>query len=372
MTNLIKELTPEPKSALAFFDIWFKNVDWSSLISFVRIHPTKPGALPIVVSISDAYEAISSSGLDDLIWDNGSFYDLYYSAVTMIRPEKGRGGLRHVKEVPGVWVDLDVKPGSFDDQEQAMQLLRDCPLPPTAIVLTGSGGIHAYWRLDVPAGTEEGRELNLRWWCLLTSIVYPISIDRLVDPSRVLRVPGSIRWPKKFDQTPKRVTLHYTNDVSYSAEQIRLATQDIWDEHLNRINNTRDKVLQSRIQVQQHLQRLVSEDSSNKWLRYMDIAYIEDKFNEMYSWDSVLEPLGWTKLGEDEDHRVLWSRPGDGVRKSATTDWPDSPHIMSLFSTAEETGLLDLHDSEIPLTKYRVWVHLTWGGDERSAISSLL
>ena len=104
----------------------------------------------------------------------------------------------------------------------------------------------------------------------------------------------------------------------------------------------------------------------------MQLAGVEEMFNEKYSWDSVLEPQGWTRLGEDEDQRVLWSRPGDGWRKSATTDWPDSPHIMSLFSTAPETGLLELHDSEIALTKYRVWVQLVWDGDERAAITSLL
>lgn len=110
----------------------------------------------------------------------------------------------------------------------------------------------------------------------------------------------------------------------------------------------------------------------NPWLRATTLSGIEDKFNETYSWDSLLLPMGWTKLREDDEGRVFWSRPGDGVRKSATTDWPDSPHVMSLFSTAPETGLVDLHDSGVLLTKYRVWVTLFWNGDESAAIQTLI
>ena len=118
--------------------------------------------------------------------------------------------------------------------------------------------------------------------------------------------------------------------------------------------------------------RLITSKNKGMWARYQQIANLEEDFNETYSWDSILEPQGWTKLGVDEDGRVIWSRPGDGARKSATTDWPDSPHVMSLFSTAPETGLLNLHDAQVVLTKYRVWVELVWGGDEGAAIEKLL
>lgn len=368
---LLKDLTPEPSEALAFFGVWFKEVPKDSLISFVRIHPTKPGAKPIVLSIEQAIEAISSSGLDDLIWADNTMYDLYYSAVTLHRPEKGRGGLRHVKEVPGVWLDIDVKPGGFADQESALQILRDSPLSPTAIVLTGSGGMHGYWRLDHPVDCDTGRELNLRWWSLLSDMAYPVEIDRLTDPSRVLRVPGAIRWPKKIGEKTAQVHLLFQQDVSYTKEEIESQTEAVWAEHLSRIERTKARVIENKARAHELVlnSELVEE---NKWLFYMQLAGVEEMFNEKYSWDSVLEPQGWTRLGEDEDQRVLWSRPGDGWRKSATTDWPDSPHIMSLFSTAPETGLLELHDSEIALTKYRVWVQLVWDGDERAAITSLL
>ena len=368
---LFKDLTPEPSEALAFFDVWFKHVAKDSLISFVRIHPTQPGAKPTVLSIEQAVGAIESSGLDDLIWDDKHMYDLYYSAVTLHRPEKGRGGLRHVKEVPGVWIDLDVKDGAFNDQEACLQLLRDCPLSPTAVVLTGSGGAHGYWRLDKPVETDAGRELNLRWWSLLSDMAYPVEIDRLTDPSRVLRVPGAIRWPKKVGEKTANVHLLFSQDISYTKEQIEEHTADVWAEHLARIERTKARVKENRERAHE-LVVASADDKNNKWLFYMQLAGVEEMFNEKYDWAPILESQGWTCLGTDEDGRVLWSRPGDGYRKSATTDWPDSPHIMSLFSTAPETGLVELHDSEIPLTKYRVWVQLVWNGNESAAIESLL
>lgn len=372
-SSSLKDMTPLPRECLEFFDLWFAKVPSDSLISIVRIQPTSPGALPIVLTLEQVKGAIEVSGLDPLIWDNGTMYDLYYSAVTLFRPEKGRGGLRHVKQVTGVWLDLDVKSGSFGSREEALELLRKSPLSPTAIVSTGTeqNGLHAYWRLDKPVNCDLGRELNLRWWSLISDLAAPASIDKLVDPSRVLRVPGAIRWPKNSNEKVSVSRLLFKQDVSYTKEEIFDWTEAVWAEHQERIARTKARVFQAQAEAHQFV--LNSEtDENNRWLFYMQLAGVEEMFNETYSWESVLIPLGWTCLGEDEDKRVLWSRPGDGIRKSATTDWPDSPHIMSLFSTAPETGLADLHEGGISLTKYRVWVHLVWGGDEKSAIVSLL
>lgn len=372
-TFLFKELTSKPSEALEFLDVWFKEVDPTSLVSIVRIHPTSGEHNSLVFTLEQIRGAIESSGLEPLIWDNNTIYDLYYGVSTLSSkpPPKKRGGLKDVKEVPGVWVDLDVKDGSFEDQESALDLLRNGPLSPTAVVLTGLGGVHGYWRLDKPVDCDTGRKLALRWWALMSDLAAPASIDKLCDPSRVLRVPGAIRWPKKTEEKLSSSSLLFHQDVSYAHDEIMAWTEDVWAEHQARIERTKHKVFLARTAAQ----KLVADSentASNQWMFYMELAGVEDMFNEKYDWSSILEPQGWTKLGSDDEGRVLWSRPGDGVRKSATTDWDDSPHMMSLFSTAPETGLAELHDAGVALTKYRVWVELVWGGDEKSAISSLL
>jgi hypothetical protein len=369
--DFMASISSNSSDATRFFDTWFSQVPLESLISVIRIDPTRPGAKPLIVTIQQVKDAIEDSGLDELIWSDGTLYDLYYSAVTLHRPEKGRGGLRHVNQVPGVWLDIDVKPSGFDSEAQVLELLTQAPLRPTAVVLTGSGGVHAYWRLRKPVDSDTGRELNLRWWSLMSDLAYPAKIDRLVDPSRVLRIPGAIRWPKKPGEQPAQVRLHDVQDFSYTKKEILDWTEEVWAEHQARIARTKERIFRSRAEAEALLLEQV-EETDNPWLRYIQIAGMEDMFNDRYSWDSILMPKGWTKLGLDDENRVLWARPGGDWRKSATTDWPESPDVMSLFSTAEETGLLGLLDAGIVLTKYRVWVELYCGGDEKVAIETLM
>ena len=63
---------------------------------------------------------------------------------------------------------------------------------------------------------------------------------------------------------------------------------------------------------------------------------------------------------------MSWTRPhveGEGLNpRSAIVDWNNSPHVMSLLSEHESTGLRKLADAEIPLTKLRVLAELYYEG----------
>lgn len=372
--NPLSNTTPKPEQAIEFFKVWFGAVADDSLVSIVRIHPGNPKVRSIVLPLEDVLGALEDSGLDDLIWDDNTFYDLYYGVSTLATPpaEGKRGGLKDVKDVPGVWIDLDVKEGAFANEQEALALLHSLPLKPTAIVSTGLGGLHGYWKFRHPVNCEEGRSLALMWWALVHEQAGGKSVDRLCDPSRVLRIPGALRWPKVNDHGSPTVTcseLIECSGVSYHRSQISDASEAAWKVHEERHKEVREQIQQSTRLAHETLDAL---RLNNKWLRATSISSIEEKFNETYAWDSLLLPMGWTKLREDDEGRVFWSRPGDGVRKSATTDWPESPHVMSLFSTAPETGLVDLHDSGVLLTKYRVWVALFWHGDEASALKTII
>lgn len=372
--NPFSNARPKPEQAIEFFKVWFGAVPEDSLISVVRIHPGNPRVRSLVVPLNGALEALENSGLDDLIWDEDTFFDLYFgvSTLTETPPEGKRGGLKHVRHVPGVWIDLDVKPGSFESEEDALALLRSLPLAPTAIVSTGLGGMHGYWRFRRPVHCDEGKELALKWWALVSEHAGDRFVDRLCDPSRVLRVPGALRWPKSTDPGDPRVTcseLIECSGVSYHKSEISDAATAAWQVHEIKHHEIRERTSASKRLSEDTLNKL---NLSNPWLRAVTLAELEDKFNETYSWDSLLIPKGWTKLREDDEGRIFWSRPGDGVRKSATTDWPDSPNVMSLFSTAPETGLGDLHESGVLLTKYRVWIELYWNGDDQGALQSLI
>lgn len=365
---------PEPQQAIEFFKVWFGAVPEDSLISIVRIHPGNPKVRSLVLPLNDVLEALEASGLDDLIWDDETFFDLYFGVSTLVTtpPEGKRGGLKDVSDVPGVWIDIDVKGGSFTDEAEALALLKSLPLEPTAVVSTGLGGLHGYWRFRHPVKCDEGKELALKWWALVDAQAGEKSVDRLCDPSRVLRIPGALRWPKVNDPGAPVVTrseLIECSGVSYHKSQISDASDEAW-----KVHEMKHKEIQERTSASARLseETLKSLNLNNPYLRAVTLAKLEEKFNETYSWDSLLLPLGWTKLREDDEGRIFWSRPGDGVRKSATTDWPESPNVMSLFSTAPETGLRDLHDSGVLLTKYRVWIELYWHGDDQGALQALI
>jgi hypothetical protein len=86
--DFMASISSNSSDATRFFDTWFSQVPLESLISVIRIDPTRPGAKPLIVTIQQVKDAIEDSGLDELIWSDGTMYDLYYSAVTLHRPEK--------------------------------------------------------------------------------------------------------------------------------------------------------------------------------------------------------------------------------------------------------------------------------------------
>ena len=196
-----------------------QKIDSDALVSITRINPDTGKTRSFVLPLHQVKEAIESSGVDDLIWEDGAKFDLYFGVSTLkeVPPTGKRGGLKNVDRVPGVWADLDVKPGGFETEAEILALLDKVPIEPTAIVLTGSGGVHAYWRFTTPVHCELGGKLSLMWWSLLSELAAPVGIDRLCDPSRILRIPGTLRWPKKTDPPPfeaKLCSLMLSRDVS--------------------------------------------------------------------------------------------------------------------------------------------------------------
>ena len=374
MGNILNNIQSNPTETHRFLSWWFGDdtVDMDSLVSIMRIHPTEPRNRSYVFSIKEVLDAVETSGLDSLIYDqSGSYYDLYFSVGTLkTRPEKNkRGSLKHVGTVSGVWIDLDVKEGAFPDNQSVRDFLNSLEVVPSAVVYTGSGGAHAYWKFKKPQTAEVVKNVALSWWAYQTSLsAYPI--DKLCDPTRILRLPGSIRWPKNTEQTPATVDVIYTG-LTYSVDDLLSVSSEAFESYTARIQNNKKRIETGIFNGMKALESFNPSHGDNFWSNLITISHIEDWFNDTYDWYGILNAKGWTYLGVDDMDRNMWSRPDGGMRKSATTDWPESPHVMSLFSTAPETGLSDLLESGIPLTKYRVYVELFCGSDDGLAISTL-
>jgi hypothetical protein len=278
-----------------------------------------------------------------------------------------RGTEDNVAYVPGVWADIDVKPGGFASTEDIIEFLNGLELAPSMICGSGSGGVHAYWRLDW--GTQGDKQLVEQWWSYLAEEAAPRSIDKLIDVTRILRVPGSINFPKQTgkadaDTRLRPVKLFSTTGLTYSAERIREVSNDAFE----RRREARKSIImadkQRRFETDALMREVLSSGLHNRWRMFRAIAYMEDYYNDEYTWDDILSPHGWTYLRQLRDGSNEWARPGRAER-SAVCDFEGSP-VMSLLSSSEETGLSDLKDAGVPLTKFRVLLRLNYDDDHKA------
>lgn len=366
----------DPDMAVRFFDAWY-GPGWDEY--FCTVSQMAPGnkrvrTLHTHVSPSEAAKIFREHGMDDLVYYKDVQWNLYMSVGVMReKPEgKRKGGKRDVAWVPGVWVDLDSdKHGFFDDEEECLALLRNLPPEayPSIVVATGTGGIHAYWKTDAPLDAETAEALCTMWWTYLCSRTDK-KIDKLCNPDRLMKLPGSVRW-KKYDHDPVTLVklLYADASVVTPVSTLRSLSADVWDEYQADLRARRDRVRDARLAATQEVAR-----GTGRWNMLMTLATIEDDFNLTYSWDDILIPLGWTKIDQDSEGRDIWARPGLAgyeLHKSAATDY-DGSHVMSLFSDSAETGLAHLIDTGTTLTKYRVWVETVWEGDEAAFVRSYL
>lgn len=116
--------------------------------------------------------------------------DWYFSVNPLReRPKKGRGKSQDFPKLTTLWIDLDA--GKVDCQALLDRMTDVVGVPPVAVVHTGSGGMHPYWRLTEPITPS-----LLRAWGQLVKVEAKKlggKADSVFDPARVLRLPGVTR-----------------------------------------------------------------------------------------------------------------------------------------------------------------------------------
>lgn len=296
--------------------------------------------------------------------------DIYFG-ISPIRKDSYRGVYKRTKEedvecVRVLYADLDIKNGCFANSQEAWDFLVNLPYIPTVIVGSGSGGLHAYWKFERSVDVAEGKTLLTRWWSYLSSEAKGRKIDKLVDVTRMSRLPGTVRWPKEgTSETAKAVKLLWASrERVIPVSKVYELSEDPWNAQLQKREGVRNRENSVELRMGEIL-------GSGGWSQKLAIASVESWVAENVTWENVLAPKGWTFLRTDGNGRDEWARPGQGG-KSCVVNWPDSPDVMSLLSTSEETGLFDLLDAEIPLTKWRVLVRLWFDDDVTAAVNWVL
>lgn len=378
LSDVAGSVTVSPQQAVLHLTSWFMPDDLVVVVGIRQKRGTRKNVIAQVAKASELVAELQSSNgdvlLDGLTMDDDGVQWNVYIAVSAAEHQLAsiskRGGLDNIASMPGVWVDLDIKPGSFSSQDEILQFMREKLPEPSLVIATGSGGVHGYWRTAPPLNLMQAREVQRRWWSHVAEAAGDHAIDKLVDPSRILRLAGTIRWPKEGEDATPAMThiLHVNREIRYSLEQLYNLTSEAWHRYETKINRTRVDDAQRRLAADE-MAKLAMGDG--KWATYAAIGMVEELYSELVSWDDILEPNGWTFLREDSQGRREWARPGRGD-KSATTDWPESPDVMSLLSWSDDTGLADLREAGLPLSKYRVGLRLMFDDDQTEMIKWVL
>ena len=293
----------------------------------------------------------------------------------------------HIKHTWVVWIDLDVKAGSFGDRDAIWKLVWNVldlgGVRPQLVVETGSGGLHLYWRLSEPIGPEESEELNQRivYWAREQS---GVGVDTCYAANHVMRLAGTVRWPKRGERTKgieaKPVTLTRADKGWTSPDALRRLTESSWRRETQR----RIEVDEAVIEQDRETARLLgAQDWSDvvlgEGLSGMALTHTaREAFNSEIPWVDILEPIGWTRIGSAKaDGEQEWTRPwsGEGTApnsRSATTDWSGAPNSMSLLSQSPATGLSHLHGTRVRLDKARVAAELWHDGDLAALLTEFL
>lgn len=403
-SDLAGDITPQVEHLKAFIANWYQPEDTVSLVAIPSEEfdmttnrfgkaARRRQVLSQALTVEELMEA-TVSDISSLTESNGVQHNLYIGINPLKSAESvslhSRGNETEIRGIYGVFIDFDIKSGCFESKDDIQRFLNKFGheiLAPTIIVDNSeSGGVHAYWRFAFgeELQEEEAREILLDWWSLVSEHAKKwnngVEIDRLVDLTRVSRMPGGIYWPRKEPMSNKTVGKPGVVKVAvightHSIEAIRAASEGAGIRYRETIKRVRAEDEARRISANDIARNLTGFKAGTSiggyWGLYAAIAYIEDLFNDTYSWEEILIPHGWTFLYEDREGRVLVARPGRH-EKSATVGWEGSPNMMSLLSTSPETGLDDLKEAGIALTKWRVALRLNWKDDENKMIQDVL
>lgn len=332
-----------------------------------------------------------------------------------------RGKKEDIKSIFGCFIDLDVgKQDAFDSKKDIYEFLHQLGTTPTMVIDNGeSGGLHAYWKFTNPVDPEssaDARNILVSWWCYISEqaekfLGRKVKIDKLVDITRISRLPSAIYWPREGQKfgtitvSESSGVLHEFSDICEISKEAFSRFQKRRDELRSRNNEDMLKnssewwkallELTKNREQEKVIKEVIQSESDNEWgekssknftgddsslfeISEMNLKIVSSALEEFVNvhvdWTDILEPYGWTLLRTKDSSRV-WARPGRNER-SAETDYNGGAGLasptMSLLSTSEETGLADLKEADIKLTKSRVMLRLHFNDDFAAYLTHIL
>lgn len=299
---------------------------------------------------------------------------------------KSRGTKKDVRDIYGCFVDLDVvkdgkKEGVFPSKEAIYEFLRSLDMQPTIIVDNGaSGGVHAYWRLEDEDVAHAPKDLGAMWWSYIAN-KSPVRIDRLIDITRMLRLPSGIYWPSNGADKFDTVKVISADGPRYSLHDFMSVVEEPHRVYLAKLEALRVERTHDNIEFwNKRLESLYKSDSEVRQKEFSMFQFnvintlIESYIEKDVLWSDLLGPYGWTHLKTLDDGEETWARPGK-MERSAVVNYVDGEGrvsgAMSLLSSSAETGLSDLKEARVPITKFQVMLRYVYDDDISKMVEDL-
>jgi hypothetical protein len=172
-----------------------------------------------VRALSPDHPAVSEyvRGADEILKFAEKYKDrnVYFGCAT----RNGGGGKEHIREIPGLWVDVDYK---LTPQEEAKRLIGGFPFPPSYAIASG-GGWHLYWALKESAGPEDIPRVE----AILRGLAKVLKGDpSATDASRIMRIPGSLNHKKEYGKPRQVRVVRSYPDRKYNLSDFYLYAED--------------------------------------------------------------------------------------------------------------------------------------------------
>ncbi len=181
--------------------LWPDDVPSGCVISVFGLQAGAVAGVEFCTTVAEAASWLTERdqlGVD--VYVQGAAISAVRAAELRAAPKMPRGQSSDVVAVPGFYVDLDVGPGKFRTQQDAVDFaLETMPIRPTMVVGSG-GGCHAWYLLrevyEIESAQDRARaEARTHGWSLvarqLAAAECAARVDCLWDMARIGRVPGT-------------------------------------------------------------------------------------------------------------------------------------------------------------------------------------
>lgn len=202
----------DPAQAEMFFSTWFAQAMSLSEAFYVTTVCIKPGAQKKIQA--DSWRLTNIGACAAWCASASEYDDVYFEVGLSSTPVQGphRHKAEDIVAVPGLWVDVDVKPGAAGDDAAALAHLGGF-MPPANIIVDSGTGFHGYWTTTDLIPAQAAAVLAPGW---VRTVAGVWRLDSVGDLARIMRVPGT----RSHKPGARPVQLMSTTIPSYSVETL--------------------------------------------------------------------------------------------------------------------------------------------------------